>query len=54
MDVLMDKSGAVADAFNVVALPRTFIIRQGKIVQEDVNTDFDALVATVEAVLTRR
>ena len=51
--VLMDKTGAVARAFNVVGLPRTFIIRQGKIVQEDTSTAFEALVAAVEALLPK-
>jgi peroxiredoxin len=54
MTVLMDKAGGVADAFNVVALPKTFIIRQGNVVQEDVATDFDTLVATVERLLPRK
>jgi thioredoxin-like negative regulator of GroEL len=54
MTVLMDKAGGVADAFNVVALPKTFIIRQGNVVQEDVVTDFDTLVATVERLLPRK
>ena len=52
--VLMDKAGAVADAFNVAALPRTFVIHQGKIVHADVSTDFSALVATVEALLPKK
>ncbi|MCY2952898.1 MAG: sigma-70 family RNA polymerase sigma factor [Planctomycetota bacterium] len=51
--VLMDKAGEVADAFNVVGLPRTFMIHQSKVVQADMSTDFNMLVAAVEALLAK-
>ncbi len=51
--VLMDKDGSVSNAFHVHALPRSFIIHQGRIVRENIPADFDTLVAVAESLLAQ-